>query len=91
MEKNRKNLEAYVSELDKLAASRNDVNITRNNDLGKSLSLSMENPLSKVSGFVHGDGDRDYVNTEEFVFSATAKLPKIQKIPRYTTWIFLHR
>ncbi|XP_022855809.1 histone-lysine N-methyltransferase EZA1-like isoform X1 [Olea europaea var. sylvestris] len=91
VEKNRKNLEAYVSELDKLAASRNDVNITRNNDLGKSLSLSMENPLSKVSGFVHGDGDRDYVNTEEFVFSATAKLPKIQKIPRYTTWIFLHR
>ncbi|KAL2510482.1 Histone-lysine N-methyltransferase EZA1 [Abeliophyllum distichum] len=89
--KNRKNLEAYVSELDILAASRNDVTITKNNDLGNSLSLRMDNPLSKVSGFFHGYGDRDYVNTEEVVFSATAKLPLIQKIPRYTTWMFLHR
>ncbi|KAL2535235.1 Histone-lysine N-methyltransferase EZA1 [Forsythia ovata] len=91
VEKNRENLEAYVSELDILAASRNDVTITKNNDLGNSLSLRMENPLSKVSGYFHGYGDRDYVNTEEVVFSATAKLPFIQKIPRYTTWIFLHR
>ncbi|XP_022898110.1 histone-lysine N-methyltransferase EZA1-like isoform X3 [Olea europaea var. sylvestris] len=91
VEKNRKNLEAYVSELDKLAASRNDVTITKNNDLGNSLSFRMDNPLSKVSGFFHGYGDRDYVNTEEVVFSATVKLPSIQKIPRYTTWIFLDR
>lgn len=58
----------------------------------KLLSSRIEIPLSKYSGFAQGSsGDRDYVNGHEVVCSTSIKLPYIEKIPPYTTWIFLDR
>ncbi|KAL0457574.1 UNVERIFIED_CONTAM: Histone-lysine N-methyltransferase EZA1 [Sesamum latifolium] len=89
LEKNCTRVQAYVSDLKALAASRNDFNAV--NDSVNFLSFRMDNPLCKVSGLNQGSVDRDNVDNEEVVFSTTAKLPLIEKLPPYTTWIFLDR
>ncbi|XP_011082416.1 histone-lysine N-methyltransferase EZA1 isoform X1 [Sesamum indicum] len=89
LEKNSTRVQAYVSDLKALAASRNDFNVV--NDSVNFLSLRMDNPLCKVGGLTQGSVDRDNVDNEEVVFSTTAKLPLIEKLPPYTTWIFLDR
>ncbi|KAL3849671.1 hypothetical protein ACJIZ3_011553 [Penstemon smallii] len=91
LEKNSKSIQAYVSELETLAASRNDFTSIRSNDSENFLSLRMDNPLCKVKGLIQGSADRDDVESEEIVFSSTAKLPLIERLPSYTTWIYLHR
>ncbi|KAG6417779.1 hypothetical protein SASPL_119972 [Salvia splendens] len=50
----------------------------------------MNHPLSKVSGLVQGSED-DADKSKEVVFSRTVTLPLIERIPSYTTWIFLDR
>ncbi|XP_059311800.1 histone-lysine N-methyltransferase EZA1 isoform X2 [Lycium ferocissimum] len=88
-EENKRKLENHVSELFLLATSRSDT--MRNSGTGKMLSLRISNPLCEVGGFLQGSGDRDYANGEEVVSSTTAKLPLIENIPPYTTWIFLDK
>ncbi|KAJ0265111.1 Histone-lysine N-methyltransferase EZA1 [Hirschfeldia incana] len=51
----------------------------------------MEKPLCKLNGFTHGVGDRDYVPTKDVVVSGSVRLPVADRIPPYTTWIFLDR
>ncbi|KAL0437755.1 UNVERIFIED_CONTAM: Histone-lysine N-methyltransferase EZA1, partial [Sesamum radiatum] len=89
LEKNSTRVQAYVSDFKALAASRNDFNVV--NDSVNFLSLRMDSPLCKVSGLNQGSVDRDNIDNEEVVFSTTAKLPLIEKLPPYTTWIFLDR
>ncbi|KAK3034621.1 hypothetical protein RJ639_033576, partial [Escallonia herrerae] len=91
LEKNRKKLEIQVSQLAAAVTSRDDVSSVENNGFCKMLSSRIENPLCKYSGFFQGLGDRDYVNSQEVVSSISAKLPLVEKIPPYTTWIFLDR
>ncbi|KAL1543964.1 [histone H3]-lysine(4) N-trimethyltransferase [Salvia divinorum] len=91
LENNSKNIQSYVSHLKDLAASRADSTITTTNSSGNLLSLRMNYPLCKVSGLVQESEDRDGDNSEEVVFSTTAKLPLVERIPSYTTWIFLDR
>ncbi|KAJ8573694.1 hypothetical protein K7X08_010205 [Anisodus acutangulus] len=88
-EENKRKLENHVSELFLLATSRSDT--MKNSGTGKMLSLRISNPLCKVGGLLQGSGDGDYANGEEVVSSTTAKLPFIENIPPYTTWIFLDR
>ncbi|KAK2968344.1 hypothetical protein RJ640_021733, partial [Escallonia rubra] len=90
LEKNRKKLEIQV-QLAAAVTSRDDVSSVENNGFCKMLSSRIENPLCKYSGFSQGLGDRDYVNSQEVVSSISAKLPFVEKIPPYTTWIFLDR
>ncbi|XP_006349182.1 histone-lysine N-methyltransferase EZA1 isoform X1 [Solanum tuberosum] len=89
LEENKRKLENHVSELLLLATSRSDT--MKNSGTGKMLSLRISSPLCKVGGLVQGSGDRDYANGEEVVSSITARLPFIQNIPPYTTWIFLDK
>ncbi|KAG6432706.1 hypothetical protein SASPL_104291 [Salvia splendens] len=91
LEKNSKNIQSYVSHLKDLAESRDDSATTTTNSSGNLLSLRMNYPLCKVSGLVQECEDRDGDNSEEVVFSRTAKLPLVERIPSYTTWIFLDR
>ncbi|KAH6766456.1 SET domain-containing protein [Perilla frutescens var. hirtella] len=91
LENNSKNIQSYVSHLKDLAASRTDSTITTSSSSGNLLSLRMNYPLCKVSGLVQGFEGRDDDTSEEVVFSTTAKLPPIERIPPYTTWIFLDR
>uniref|UniRef100_A0A5B7BG87 [histone H3]-lysine(27) N-trimethyltransferase n=1 Tax=Davidia involucrata TaxID=16924 RepID=A0A5B7BG87_DAVIN len=91
LEENGKKLEGHVSKLVSMSTSRNAVSVTENSGLGKMLSSRIENPLSKFGGFAQGSGDKDYLNIQEVVSSPFAKIPYIEKIPPYTTWIFLER
>ncbi|KAG2330909.1 hypothetical protein Bca52824_002089 [Brassica carinata] len=50
----------------------------------------MEKPLCKLNGVPHGVGDRDYIPTKDVV-SGSVRLPSAERIPPYTTWIFLDR
>lgn len=84
-------METHVSKIFELAASREDISISMEHGLGKMLSTRMESPLCKVNGLAQGSGLRDLVNGEEAVSSTTAKLPLVEKIPPYTTWMFLDR
>ncbi|KAI7984406.1 Histone-lysine N-methyltransferase EZA1 [Camellia lanceoleosa] len=61
------------------------------NGQGKMLSSRIKTPPCKFSGFAQGSGDKDYTIIHEVVFSTSVKLPHIDKIPPYTTWIFLDR
>ncbi|CAA0831987.1 Histone-lysine N-methyltransferase EZA1 [Striga hermonthica] len=92
LEKNRKKAEAYISHLKELAVSRADCALPgSNSNSGNFLSLGMNNPLCKVQGHMQGHVDRDDADSEEVLFPMTARLPLVERIPPYTTWIFLDR
>ncbi|XAR61415.1 Histone-lysine N-methyltransferase [Bertholletia excelsa] len=91
LEKNSKKLEGHVSVFVSAATSRNDISLMETSDQDKMLASRIENPLWKFGGFHQGTGDKDYVNSQEVVYSTSSKLPYIEKIPPYTTWIFLDR
>lgn len=91
LQKNRKKLESHVSLLLSAARSNHDASSSEKNGSGKMLSSRIENPLWKFGGIVQGFGDKDYVNCQDVVYSTSAKLPLVENIPPYTTWIFLDR
>ncbi|KAL6525906.1 hypothetical protein OROMI_030301 [Orobanche minor] len=91
LEKNRKRVQAYHLHLKALAASRTDTAVPVSNNSGSVLSFRMSYPLRKIHGLMQGPTGRDDANSEEVEFYTTAKLPVVERIPRYTTWIFLDR
>ncbi|XP_031100581.1 histone-lysine N-methyltransferase EZA1 [Ipomoea triloba] len=93
VEENKERLETHLSQLVVLTASRTDASTfeNENNGLGKMLSSRIENPLCKVSGLIQESGERDCASGQEVVTVTTAKLPFVDKLPPYTTWIFLDR
>ncbi|KAI3514708.1 hypothetical protein L1887_13339 [Cichorium endivia] len=86
VEKNREKLRSDVSELVSLAMDRSDGSSKENSGEGKMLSSRIKNPLCLLQ--VSGD---DNSTTQEVAISISAKLPPADKIPPYTTWIFLDR
>nr|XP_027118503.1 histone-lysine N-methyltransferase EZA1-like isoform X1 [Coffea arabica] len=90
VEDNKTNLETHVSKLIELASSRQDVSISNQQALGDMLLARIENPLCKFNGLAQG-WERDSFNAEEALSSTTAKLPLMENIPPYTTWIFLDK
>ncbi|KAK8554660.1 hypothetical protein V6N13_093635 [Hibiscus sabdariffa] len=90
VEKNRKKLESHGTEILSATSSRN-VPCVEENGFGKMLSSRIQNPLCKFAGLAQGPGDRDYANGHEVVSSTSVKLPYVEKLPPYTTWIFLDK
>ncbi|XP_071726641.1 histone-lysine N-methyltransferase EZA1 isoform X1 [Rutidosis leptorrhynchoides] len=90
VEKNREKLRNDVSQLLSLFVIRNDDTSKENSDTGKMLSSRIKNPMCILTapGQVLGD---DTTSSQEAAISITAKLPVVDTIPPYTTWIFLHR
>lgn len=82
-EKNRKKVDVHVSPLSSAASGCDNEN-------SNMLSSRMEKPLCKLNGVSQGVGERDYIPTKD-VISASVKLPSAERIPPYTTWIFLDR
>ncbi|KAJ4843048.1 hypothetical protein Tsubulata_037517 [Turnera subulata] len=89
IEKNRRKLEADVSKL-RLATSSNIVSFSGQNGVAKMISSRIGSPICKYGGFSLST-DKDYINGHEVVHSAVTKLPSVDKIPPYTTWMFLDR
>lgn len=55
------------------------------------LTARIENPLHNYGGIAQGLGDKDVFNCQDVSHSTSARLPLVEKIPSYTTWIFLDR
>ncbi|CAK7348431.1 unnamed protein product [Dovyalis caffra] len=87
VERNRRKLEFDVSQL-RLATSKTFMG---QNGIAKMISLRIGTPLCKYDGLAQGSGDKDLINGHEVVVSASTKLPFVEKIPPYTTWIFLDK
>lgn len=90
VEKNRKKLESYILEIFSATSSRNLLCVEENG-FSKMLSSRIEISSCKYTGFAQGSGDGDYANCHEVVYSTSAKLPCMEKLPPYTTWIFLDK
>uniref|UniRef100_A0A2P2LS85 Histone-lysine N-methyltransferase CLF-like HTH domain-containing protein n=2 Tax=Rhizophora mucronata TaxID=61149 RepID=A0A2P2LS85_RHIMU len=90
IENNRKKLESDVSRL-VLVTLRKNASLPDHNDVLKMFCLRTGSPICKYGGFTQGSGEKDYINCHEVVLSTNAKLPYVEKIPPYTTWMFLDR
>lgn len=86
IETNGRKLESHVSQVIS-TTSRKEVSFTENGVV-KILSSRIERPLSKFIGLPQGLGDKDYFG-HEVVLSTSTKLPNVERLPPYTTWIFL--
>ncbi|XP_010259294.1 PREDICTED: histone-lysine N-methyltransferase EZ3 isoform X2 [Nelumbo nucifera] len=90
LERNRKTLQCHTSQLQS-AALKKDFYFMEHNGSKDMLSFRAENALCKFSGSAQGSGERDCINDEEILSSTAIRLPLIEKIPPYTTWIFLDK
>ncbi|CAI9105476.1 OLC1v1004407C5 [Oldenlandia corymbosa var. corymbosa] len=70
---------------------REDVSTPKENDFGRMLSARIESPQCKIKGISQICGERDSVNSDEVVSPTTVRLPFMEKIPPYTTWMFLDK
>lgn len=84
---NNKTIERDVAHRLSLAESRTDDLSARNSGSGNMLSLRMKNPLCIIPGLGQGSSDQDSDKT----IHVTAKLPAVEKIPHFTTWVFSTR
>ncbi|KNA13917.1 hypothetical protein SOVF_112330 isoform A [Spinacia oleracea] len=53
--------------------------------------LGVESALSIFNGFHSDLAEKDFANVHEVISAKSIKLPKIERIPTYTTWVFLDR
>ncbi|CAN1308389.1 Histone-lysine N-methyltransferase EZ1 [Linum perenne] len=86
IEKNRKKLETDMSQLVSATSSYAGMK-----GVSSAISARIVDPLWVYSGFFQGTGDRDNGNGQEGIHWTNTKLPSAEKIPPYTTWIFLDR
>ncbi|OVA16776.1 SANT/Myb domain [Macleaya cordata] len=91
LKRNEKNLKVNTHQLLRLATSHKDHYFKEPNGSKNMLLFRIESPLCKLSGYAQGLGEKDNVNSQEVFPSTTIKLPFIEKIPPYTTWIFLDK
>ncbi|KAL1339485.1 hypothetical protein AAHE18_U040700 [Arachis hypogaea] len=54
------------------------------------LSSRIDHPLCKFNAFSHGSGDKDHGN-QDILPATTIKIPYVEGLPPYTSWIFLGR
>ncbi|KAK9161738.1 hypothetical protein Syun_008079 [Stephania yunnanensis] len=85
LRKNGVNVESSTSHLLELAMSRKDQSSQN------ILLCRIERPPCKLSGYAQGSGEKDNVNTQEVLSSTSFRLPYVEKIPPYTSWIFLDK
>ncbi|XP_077240780.1 SET domain-containing protein isoform X2 [Tasmannia lanceolata] len=105
LESNGENLELHTSQLFASAVSKKDLCSTEQKGTRNMLSCRIESALYKLSGSDPGSGDRENITCQEEVLLSIVlgnnssgkslirliKLPYVEKIPPYTTWIFLNR
>lgn len=72
------------------AISSRESSQTEENTASPMLSSRINHPLCKFSAFSQGSGDKDHSN-QDVSPAATIKIPYIERLPPYTSWIFLDR
>ena len=72
-------------------ASKKHTSNEEENGSGKMLLWRIEHPLCKLSGCAQGYGDKDPVSCHDIAPPSSTKLTYVERLPPYTTWIFLDR
>ncbi|PIA61090.1 hypothetical protein AQUCO_00300541v1 [Aquilegia coerulea] len=88
---NVKNIDLWTSQLCELSQSIKTVHSVDQNGSRNMLSFRIENPLCKHSGYAHGSVEKDSINNQEVPPPPIVKLPYVEKIPPYTTWVYLDK
>ncbi|XP_058084256.1 histone-lysine N-methyltransferase EZ1 isoform X2 [Magnolia sinica] len=105
LERNGKNLKLHTSQLLVLTPTKTDYGSVEKEGTKNMLSFRIESALCKLGGSDAGPGDKENVIIQEEVLSSIVfanngggnspfqliKLPNVEKIPPYTTWIFLSK
>lgn len=89
LQRNEQKLQSHISGI-MTAISRRDSSQTEENRTIPMLSSRIDHPLCKFSGFSQGSGDKDYSN-QDILATTSIKIPYIESVPPYTSWIFLDR
>lgn len=89
IQKNEKKLQYHISGVMSAISTRGSSQTEENRKI-PILSLRIERPLCKFNGFSPVSGDKDHSHQD--ALSATSiKIPCIERLPPYTSWIFLER
>lgn len=95
IECNEKELAGYTDKLQTQSHSRKTTNLMEQGSTKDMLTLRIESALCKLSGLDSTSGDKETVICHEEGSNSSwirpIKLPFVQVIPPYTTWIFLDR
>ncbi|KAF5176846.1 Histone-lysine n-methyltransferase ez1 [Thalictrum thalictroides] len=89
--KNVMNVDLTTSQLCELSKSIKNIHLEDQTGSRNMLSFRIENPLFQHSGYAHGSGEKDSINNQEASPSSIIKLPYVEKIPPYTTWVYLDK
>ncbi|XP_017230237.1 histone-lysine N-methyltransferase EZA1 isoform X2 [Daucus carota subsp. sativus] len=87
---NRQKLDTHLSFVP-ADGSNYDISSAEKSNLGNMLFSKIENPLHIYRGIAQGLGDREVFSCQDATYPTSATLPLVEKIPSYTTWIFLDR
>ncbi|KAL2320447.1 hypothetical protein Fmac_029416 [Flemingia macrophylla] len=83
-----KNLEDVCSTIKSIISTRESLQTNDNVNL---LSSRMANPICKVNGFPDGMIEKDRINNVELSLVKSNIIPAIEKLPPYTSWVYVAR
>ncbi|KAF6170957.1 hypothetical protein GIB67_014774 [Kingdonia uniflora] len=89
--RNANSLKVKTSKLLDLTTSREDLGLMQQSGSKNMLSLRIGNPIGTLSGVPLGMVDKEGTNNREVFSSGAVRLPHVERIPSYTTWIFLEK
>ncbi|KAL4286672.1 hypothetical protein HN51_054437 [Arachis hypogaea] len=89
LKKNEKMLKCHTSVIMSAISSRESSERDETN-ASPLLSSRIDHPLCKFNAFSHGSGDKDHGN-QDILPATTIKIPYVEGLPPYTSWIFLGR
>ncbi|XP_028781876.1 histone-lysine N-methyltransferase EZA1 isoform X1 [Neltuma alba] len=88
--RNGKKVQCHVSHVVSAISKRDSLH-TQENRINQMLSSRIDHPLFKFNAFSQVSGDKDLNNSLDVIFTASIKMPYIERLPPYTSWIFLDR
>ncbi|KAI4349742.1 hypothetical protein L6164_010302 [Bauhinia variegata] len=90
LQKNGKKLQCHISHIMSEMSRRESSHKEEDSTSQRRLSRTAF-PMFKFSGMSLGSDEKDLVNDVEECTSSSIMLPYIEKLPRYTSWMFLDR
>ncbi|KAF7804926.1 histone-lysine N-methyltransferase EZA1-like isoform X1 [Senna tora] len=90
LQRNGEKLQCHVAEMVSTISRRNSSH-KEGIRISHMLATRIDHPICKFSGFSQVSGDKDHTNNQEVLSATSVKIPYIEKLPPYTSWIFLER
>ncbi|KAI9099138.1 hypothetical protein K1719_024905 [Acacia pycnantha] len=88
--RNGKKVQCHVSEVVSAISKRDSLH-RQENRISQMLSSRIGHPLFKFNAFSQGSSDKDLINSLDVIFTTSIKMPYVERLPPYTSWIFLDR